>query len=152
MGRRSSGTPASLAANLRASSSARRASGGLMKPTSEGWRESGSASADAPMTSSSAALICAASRTRFARAWKGRLAGARPDDLLAALFRSLLGRLPAGARDQVDEVVVGGVESMSRIPIGGIKPSPNPALLERRPELYLAMGETAERVARRFNI
>ena len=49
-------------------------------------------------------------------------------------------------------MVVGGVESMSRIPIGGIKPSPNPALLERRPELYLAMGETAERVARRFNI
>ena len=29
-------------------------------------------------------------------------------------------------------VLVGGMESMTRIPIGGVKPSPNRALLERR--------------------
>lgn len=49
-------------------------------------------------------------------------------------------------------VLVGGMESMSRVPMGGLKPSPNPELLERRPEIYMAMGPTAERVAHRYGI
>ncbi|HEY3215849.1 MAG TPA: thiolase family protein [Candidatus Eisenbacteria bacterium] len=49
-------------------------------------------------------------------------------------------------------VLVGGMESMTRLPTGGIKPSPNPALMERRPEAYMAMGLTAERVAARYRI
>jgi acetyl-CoA acyltransferase len=49
-------------------------------------------------------------------------------------------------------VLVGGMESMSRIPMGGVRPSPNPAWIERRPEIYMAMGQTAERVARRCGI
>ena len=49
-------------------------------------------------------------------------------------------------------VLVGGMESMTRIPMGGVKPSPNPAWLERRPEIYMTMGATAERVAKRFGI
>jgi acetyl-CoA acyltransferase len=49
-------------------------------------------------------------------------------------------------------VLVGGMESMSRVPMGGLKPSPNPELLERRPEIYMAMGPTAERVAQRYGI
>jgi acetyl-CoA acyltransferase len=49
-------------------------------------------------------------------------------------------------------VLVGGMESMSRIPMGGVKPSPNPEWLERRPEIYMAMGATAERVAQRYRI
>jgi len=49
-------------------------------------------------------------------------------------------------------VLVGGMESMTRIPMGGVKPSPNPAWLERRPELYMAMGATAERVAQRCHV
>jgi acetyl-CoA acyltransferase len=49
-------------------------------------------------------------------------------------------------------VLVGGVESMTRIPMGGVKPSPNPEWLEHRPEIYMAMGETAERVAQRYRI
>jgi acetyl-CoA acyltransferase len=48
--------------------------------------------------------------------------------------------------------LVGGMESMTRIPIGGVKPSPNPEWLERRPEIYMAMGLTAERVAKRYAI
>ncbi len=158
------------------------------------------------------AWICAASRTPFARAGKGALAHARPDDLLAALFRRVLDELPPPTREAVDEVVVGcaypeaeqgrnvaravtlasgmpdrvaamtltrmcassleatsiacakvrlgeaslvlvgGVESMSRIPMGGVKPSPNPDWLERRPEVYMGMGQTAERVARRYDV
>ena len=53
---------------------------------------------------------------------------------------------------EAEVVLVGGVESMSRIPIGGLQPSPNPVWLERRPEIYMAMGHTAEQVAQRFAI
>ena len=49
-------------------------------------------------------------------------------------------------------VLVGGMESMSRIPLGGANPSPNPAWVEKRSEIYMAMGETAERVARRYGV
>ena len=47
-------------------------------------------------------------------------------------------------------VVAGGVESMSLIPMGGLKPSPNPWLVEHYPASLLTMGLTAERVARRY--
>lgn len=49
-------------------------------------------------------------------------------------------------------VLVGGVESMTRIPMGGIKNSPNPEWLAHRPEIYMPMGQTAERVASRYRI
>ncbi|HEX4319450.1 MAG TPA: acetyl-CoA C-acyltransferase [Acidobacteriaceae bacterium] len=49
-------------------------------------------------------------------------------------------------------VVAGGAESMSLIPMGGGKPSPNPWLSEHYPEALLTMGLTAERVARHYNI
>lgn len=49
-------------------------------------------------------------------------------------------------------VVAGGAESMSLIPMGGMKPSPNPYLAEHYPESLLTMGLTAERVARRYGI
>jgi len=49
-------------------------------------------------------------------------------------------------------VVAGGAESMSLIPMGGLKPSPNPWLAEHYPAALLTMGLTAERVARRYQI
>lgn len=49
-------------------------------------------------------------------------------------------------------VVAGGVESMSLLPFGGLKPSPNPWLAEHYPASLLTMGLTAERVARRYQI
>jgi acetyl-CoA acyltransferase len=49
-------------------------------------------------------------------------------------------------------VVAGGAESMSMIPMGGSKPSPNPWLAEHYPASLLTMGLTAERVARHYNI
>ena len=49
-------------------------------------------------------------------------------------------------------IIAGGAESMSLIPMGGSKPSPNPWLAEHYPASLLTMGLTAERVARRFNI
>jgi len=56
----------------------------------------------------------------------------------------------AGGRAQV--AVAGGTESMSLIPMGGHKISPNPSLLERSPDTYLGMGMTAELVARKYGI
>ena len=49
-------------------------------------------------------------------------------------------------------VLAGGVESMSLIPMGGEKPSPNPSLMSDRPEAYTPMGITAELVASRFGV
>ena len=49
-------------------------------------------------------------------------------------------------------VLAGGAESMSLIPMGGIKPSPNPWLAENYPASLLTMGLTAERVARHYGI
>ena len=49
-------------------------------------------------------------------------------------------------------VIAGGAESMSLIPMGGNKPSPNPWLAEHYPASLLTMGLTAERVARHYNI
>ena len=158
------------------------------------------------------AWIVTSARTPFTRATRGALAAARSDDLLAGLFRSILSRLPAGAGERVDEVIVGcaypegeqgrnvaravtlgagladrvpamtltrlcassleaaavacdrvrlgdaslvlvgGMESMSRIPLGGANPSPNPRWLAERPDIYISMGETAERVARRYEV
>ncbi len=58
-------------------------------------------------------------------------------------------RIRAGG-DRV--VVAGGVESMSLLPFGGLKPSPNPWLAEHYPAALLTMGLTAERVARHYQI
>jgi acetyl-CoA acyltransferase len=49
-------------------------------------------------------------------------------------------------------VVAGGVESMSLLPFGGLKPSPNPYMAEHYPASLLTMGLTAERVARHYNV
>jgi acetyl-CoA acyltransferase len=49
-------------------------------------------------------------------------------------------------------VVAGGAESMSLLPFGGLKPSPNPWLAEHYPAALMTMGLTAERVARHYGI
>jgi acetyl-CoA acyltransferase len=49
-------------------------------------------------------------------------------------------------------VIAGGVESMSMLPMGGLKPSPNPWMAEHYPASLLTMGLTAERVARHHHI
>jgi acetyl-CoA acyltransferase len=49
-------------------------------------------------------------------------------------------------------IVAGGTESMSMVPMGGHKVSPNPWLVDHNPDAYLTMGLTAERVAQRLVI
>jgi len=58
-------------------------------------------------------------------------------------------RIQVGA---IDVGVAGGIESMSMIPMGGNVTRLHPAIVDKRPEIYINMGLTAENVARRYEI
>ena len=49
-------------------------------------------------------------------------------------------------------MLAGGSESMSMIPMGGNKLSPNPWFVDNRPEVYMNMGLTAEQLQKRYGI
>jgi acetyl-CoA acyltransferase len=49
-------------------------------------------------------------------------------------------------------ILAGGSESMSMIPMAGLKPAPNPWLVDHLPEIYMNMGLTAEEVQRRYGV
>jgi len=49
-------------------------------------------------------------------------------------------------------VVAGGAETMSLLPMGGLKGMPNPWLAQHYPAALLTMGLTAERVARHYAV
>jgi acetyl-CoA acyltransferase len=51
-----------------------------------------------------------------------------------------------------DVIVAGGTESMSLVPMGGHKISPNPWLMDHYPDSYLGMGLTAENLSRKYGI
>ncbi|MBD9579645.1 thiolase family protein [Pseudomonas sp. PDM23] len=59
------------------------------------------------------------------------------------------GQIQLGAGDAF---ICAGVESMTRVPMGGFNLSPNPRLLAEFPQAYMPMGQTAELVAERFGI
>jgi acetyl-CoA acyltransferase len=48
--------------------------------------------------------------------------------------------------------ICAGIESMTRIPMGGFNPLPNPALAKNYPQAYIGMGETAENLAKKYSI
>jgi acetyl-CoA acyltransferase len=48
--------------------------------------------------------------------------------------------------------ICAGVESMTRIPMGGFNPLPNPGLYASLPDAYISMGLTAENVAKQYKI
>jgi acetyl-CoA acyltransferase len=49
-------------------------------------------------------------------------------------------------------IVAGGTESMSLVPMGGNKISPNPWLVDHYPDAYINMGLGTENLARKFGI
>ncbi len=59
------------------------------------------------------------------------------------------GQIAMGAGDVF---VCAGVESMTRVPMTGFNPMPNPVLATKNGGAYMSMGETAENVARRWQI
>lgn len=54
--------------------------------------------------------------------------------------------------DAGDVFICAGVESMTRIPMGGFNPMPNPKLAETYPQAYINMGETAENLAKKYSV
>ncbi len=59
------------------------------------------------------------------------------------------GKITCGAGELF---IAGGVESMSRIPMGGFNLAPNPALYSAMPAAYMSMGLTAEQVCKKLSI
>ncbi len=49
-------------------------------------------------------------------------------------------------------IVAGGTESMTMVPMGGNKVSPNPWLVDHNPDAYINMGLGTENIARKFGI
>jgi acetyl-CoA acyltransferase len=64
-------------------------------------------------------------------------------------IHSAAGAIALGAGDVF---ICAGVESMSRVPMMGFNPMPNPALNERLPAAYISMGTTAENVAKKYGL
>src|ERR1700704_4051533 len=127
------------------------------------------------------AVIVSAVRTPVGRAYKGSLRSARPDDLAALAIKEALARVPAVDTKQIDDVILGcampegeqgmnvariaalragsaeiivagGTESMSLVPMGGNKISPNPWLVDHYPDAYINMGLGTENIALKFGI
>ncbi|HYM30715.1 MAG TPA: thiolase family protein [Candidatus Cybelea sp.] len=48
--------------------------------------------------------------------------------------------------------ICAGVESMTRIPLGGFNPAPHPKLYADYPQAYVSMGVTAENLAKQYKI
>ena len=48
--------------------------------------------------------------------------------------------------------ICAGVESMTRVPMTGFNPMPNPGLYQSHPEAYMGMGDTAENLAEKYSI
>ncbi|QCB42846.1 thiolase family protein [Sphingomonas sp. PAMC26645] len=59
------------------------------------------------------------------------------------------GQIAVGAGEAF---ICAGLESMSRVPMGGYNPLPNPELAKKSAGAYMGMGETAENVARNYQI
>ena len=62
---------------------------------------------------------------------------------------SAAGAIQMGAGDAF---ICAGVESMSRVPMMGFNPMPNPVFAKSNPGAYIGMGDTAENVAKRWQI
>jgi len=60
-----------------------------------------------------------------------------------------MGQIQLGAGEVF---ICAGVESMSRVPMMGYNPLPNPELAKKNPGAYMGMGETAENVATKYQI
>ncbi|MBV9747982.1 MAG: thiolase family protein, partial [Acetobacteraceae bacterium] len=48
--------------------------------------------------------------------------------------------------------ICAGIESMTRVPIEGFNPMLNPVLQKKQPGAYMSMGQTAENVARKWQV
>jgi acetyl-CoA acyltransferase len=56
------------------------------------------------------------------------------------------------ASGSIDAGLSGGLESMSLVPMGGVKIALNPEVVAKFPDAHIPMGNTAENVARQFGV
>ncbi|HTZ79032.1 MAG TPA: thiolase family protein [Stellaceae bacterium] len=54
--------------------------------------------------------------------------------------------------DAGEAFLCAGVESMTRVPMAGFNPMPHPGLAHDFPAAYMSMGQTAENVARKYQV
>ncbi|MEJ1158095.1 thiolase family protein [Prosthecomicrobium sp. N25] len=80
------------------------------------------------------------------------VAGATINRFCGSSMQSVHAAAGAIRMDAGEAFVCGGVESMTRVPIMGFNPMPNPTIAAEQPGAYMSMGETAENVARRWQI
>ena len=81
-----------------------------------------------------------------------RVAGATVNRFCGSSMQAIHDAAGAIQMDAGDLFVCAGVESMTRVPVLGFNPMPNPALSETYPQIYLSMGQTAENLARKYQI
>jgi acetyl-CoA acyltransferase len=60
-----------------------------------------------------------------------------------------VGAIAAGAGEAF---ICAGVESMTRVPMGGFNPMPNPKLMDPAIQAFISMGDTAENLASKYQI
>ena len=80
------------------------------------------------------------------------VAGATINRFCGSSMQSVHSAAGAIAFGAGDAFVCAGVESMSRVPMMGFNPMPDPDLARDLPGAYIGMGDTAENVAKRWGI
>lgn len=88
----------------------------------------------------------------LAAGYPNEVAGVTVNRFCASGLQAIAQAAQAIAVGSMDCVVAGGAESMSLVPMGGFKSAVNPELLDRRPEAYMGMGHTAERLAKQYGV
>ena len=80
------------------------------------------------------------------------VAGATINRFCGSSMQSIHSAAGAIQMDAGEAFICAGVESMSRVPMTGFNPMPNPVFYKTNPGAYMGMGDTAENVARRWQI
>lgn len=88
----------------------------------------------------------------FLAGWPDTVAGETINRFCSSGLQAIAHAAMAIETGSAEVQVAGGVESMSMVPMSGNKVSLNPTLVDTYPEAYIAMGHTAERVAKKFEV
>jgi acetyl-CoA acyltransferase len=80
------------------------------------------------------------------------VAGATINRFCGSSMQSVHNAAGAIALGAGEAFICAGVESMSRVPMMGFNPMPHPSFATAHPEAYIGMGDTAENVARKWQI
>ena len=80
------------------------------------------------------------------------VAGVTTNRFCGSSMQTLIDAANAIKAGEAEVIIAAGVESMTRVPMGGFNPSPNPSLMASYSKAYDSMLKTAEAVARKFGV